>query len=92
MSQNFSEAELEQLLAEAEELLEQLDAEIFAYLAEEERAQLAEQTQNLAKLKAEVQQQIGKPAGAKISGYGEGMHEAIVEIAKAMKALGRYLS
>lgn len=92
MSRNFSDEELEQLLAEAEELLGQLDPEILAYLEEEDRAQLEEQAQSLKKLTAEVQDQISKPEGAKVSSYGEGMHEAIADIAKAMKALARYLS
>ena len=92
MTENFSEKELEQLLAEAEELLGQLDPEILAYLEEEERAQLEEQARSLKNLKAEVQDQISKQEGSKVSSYGEGMHEAIADIAKAMKALARYLA
>ena len=92
MNENFSDEELEQLLAEAEELLGQLDPEILAYLEEEERAQLDEQAQSLRNLKAEVQDQISKQEGTKFSSYGEGMHEAITEITKAMKALARYLA
>ncbi len=92
MADTVRQEELEQLLAEAEELLGQLDPEILAYLAEEERALLEEQAQSLKKLKAEVQDQISKQEGAKVSSYGEGMHEAIADIAKAMKALARYLA
>ncbi len=92
MTTTITQAELEQLLAEAEELLNQLNPEILAYLAEEERAHLEKQAQTLKELQAEVQSQLNKQAGAGVSSYGKGMHEAIEDIAKAMKALARSLA
>lgn len=92
MTEMINQAEIEQLLAEAEELLSQLEPELLAYLQEEERAHVEEQVQSLKKFHAEVQDQVNKQAGLKVSSYGEGMHEAITEIAKAMKALARYLA
>jgi hypothetical protein len=92
MTETINQTELERLLAEAEELLNQLEPELLAYLQKEERAHVGEQVQNLKKLQAEVQDQVNKQEGLKVSSYGEGMHEAIVEIGKAMKALARYLA
>jgi hypothetical protein len=46
----------------------------------------------LRKLKSEVQDKIGKGGPSKSRPYSEGMHEAIDDIAKAVKALASYLS
>lgn len=92
MEKTFSYDEIEQILAEADDLLEQIDPEIIAYLAEEQRLHLEQQAQCLKKLKAEVQDKIGKGVSSQSSSYSEGMHEAIADIGKAMKALTSYLS
>ncbi len=84
--------DIEQVLAEADDLLQQIDPEIIAYLEEEQRAQLEQQAQSLKKLKSEVQDRIGKEGPSKSKPYSEGMHEAIDDIVKAMKALASYLS
>jgi CDGSH-type Zn-finger protein len=59
---------------------------------EEQRAQLEQQAQDLKKLKSEVEDKIGKEGPSQGKPYSEGMHEAIEDIAKAMKALASYLS
>ena len=61
-------------------------------MEEDRRAQLERQAQSLRKLKSEVHDKIGKEGKPESSSYGEGMHEAIVDIAKAMKDLASYLS
>jgi hypothetical protein len=84
--------DVEQLLAEADELLQGINSEVIADMAQERRAQLEEHAQNLKKLKSDVQ---GKLAGAGTStslAQGEGMHEAILDIVKAMESLKSYLS
>ncbi|MCE5243590.1 MAG: hypothetical protein ABFD98_20090 [Syntrophobacteraceae bacterium] len=93
MQKTLKHEDIEQLLAEADELLLQIDPEIIEYMEEEQRAQLEEQAQSLKKLKAEIQDKIGKEGSPEQrSDYGEGIHEAIEDIAKAMKGLARYLS
>ncbi len=93
MQKTLKHEEIEQLLAEADELLQQVDPEIIEYMEEEQRAQLEEWAQGLKKLKAEIQDKIVKEGSPEHhSTYGEGMHEAIEEIAKAMKGLAIYLS
>jgi hypothetical protein len=92
MKKTFKHEDIEQILAEADDLLQQIDPKIMEYMEEEQRAQLEQQAQNLKKLKSEVQEKIEGEEPSQISSYGEGMHEAMDDIVKAMKALAKYLS
>ena len=92
MQKTFKYEDIEQLLAEADELLQQLDPEILEYLEEGDRAALEQQAQSLKKLKSEVQDKIGKEEPSESISYSEGVHEAMDDIVKAMKALASYLS
>ncbi len=92
MQKTFKYEDIEQLLAEADDLLQQIDPEIIEYLEEEQRAQLEKQVQSLKKLKSEVQDKIGKEGPSKrLRPYSEGMHEAMDDIVKAMKALASFM-
>jgi len=91
MQKTYKYEDIEQILAEADDLLQQIDPEIIEYLKEEQRAQLEQQVQSLKKLKSEVQDKIGKEGPSKSRPYSEGMHEAIVDIVKAMKALASFM-
>ena len=92
MEKTFKHEEIEQILAEADDLLQQLDPEIVQHMEEERRLQLEQHAQSLKKLKAEVQDKIGKEGTSESGPYSEGMHEAMDDIVKAMKALTSYLS
>jgi hypothetical protein len=92
MQKTFKHEDIEQILAEADELLRQIDPEITEYIDEEQRSQLEQQAQSLKKLRSEVQDKIGKEGTPESGSYAEGMHEAIEDIVKAMKGLGTYLS
>ena len=92
MQKTFKYEDIEQILAEADDLLQQIDPEIIEYMEEEQRAQLEKQVQSLKKLKSEVQDKIGKEGPSKSWPYSEGMHEAMDDIVKAMKALASYLA
>jgi hypothetical protein len=92
MQKTYEYEDIEQILAEAEDLLQQIDPEIIEYLKEEQRAQLEQKAQSLKKLKSEIQDKIGPEGASNSWPYGEGMHEAMDEIAKAMKALASYLA
>jgi hypothetical protein len=92
MQTTYKYEDIEQILAEAEDLLQQIDPEIIEYLKEDQRAQLEQQAQSLKKLKSEIQDKIGQEEPSKSRPYSEGMHEAMDDIAKAMKALASYLS
>lgn len=92
MKKTFEHKEIEQILAEADELLLQIDPQIIEYLEEERRFQLEQQAQSLKKLKIEVEGKIGSEGAPESSSYSEGVHEAIENIVKAMKGLAGYLS
>ena len=92
MQKTFKHEDIEQILAEADDLLQQIDPEIIEYMEEERRLQLEQHAQSLKKLKSEVQDKIGKEGAPESSSYGEGVHEAIEDIVKAMKGLASYLS
>jgi hypothetical protein len=91
MGKTFKQEEIERIMAEADELLQKIDPEIIKDMEERRRAQLEEHAQRLKKLKFEVQDKIKKEGTPESGSYGEGMHEAIEDIAKAMKELARYL-
>lgn len=92
MKKTFEDEDIDQMLAEADELLRQIDPEVIEYMEAGKRAQLEQHAQSLKRLKSEVQDKIGKEGVPEGSAYGEGMHEAIEDIAKAMKALAAYLA
>lgn len=92
MQKTFKYEDIEALLAEADELLQQIDPEVIEYMEEQKRAQLEQQAQRLKKLKSEVQAKIGNEEPSKSAPYSEGVHEAMDEIVKAMEALASYLS
>jgi DNA-binding transcriptional MerR regulator len=92
MKTTFKPKDIEQILAEADELLQQIDPEIIEDMEEEQRAQLEQQAKSLKKLKSEVQDKIGNEGAPESSSYGEGVHEAMDDIVNAMTALASYLS
>jgi hypothetical protein len=92
MTSTLKSKDIEQLLAEADELLQQIDPELLEYFEEEQRAQLEEHAQSLKKLKSEVHDKIEKEGTPESSSYSEGTHEAIEDIVKAMKTMTGYLS
>ncbi|MFW6052885.1 MAG: hypothetical protein ACOC8I_03135 [Desulfosalsimonas sp.] len=92
MSKNLESKDIEQLLAEADELLQQIDSDVIKEMEEEQRLQLEIHAQNLEKIKTEVHDKIGEKEIPDASSGAEGMHEAILEIVKAMRDLTKFLS
>ena len=92
MKKTFEYEDIEQILAEADDLLKQIDPEIIEYMEDERRLQLEQHAQNLKKLKSEVQGKIEKEGTPESRSYGEGMHEAMEDIVKAMKTMASYFS
>ena len=92
MQKTFQYEDIERLLAEADDLLTQIDPEVIKYMDEERRLQFEQHAESLKKLKSEVHDKIGKEETSESGSYSEGMHEAMDDIAKAMKALASYLT
>ena len=92
MPKNLESINIEQLLAEADELIRQINSDVINDMQEEHRLQFEKHTQNLKKIKSEVQSRIEKKGTSDISSSADGMHEAIQDIVKAMQDLTKYLS
>jgi hypothetical protein len=92
MPNNLESMSIEQLLAEADELIQKVNSDVIKDMKEEQRLQVEKQAQNLKKIKSEVQSQIKKKETSMFSSSFEGMHEAIQEFYKAMGEFARYLT
>ena len=83
---------IDRLLAEADQLIEQVNSYAIRDMEEEHRIQFEAHAQSLKKLRAEIQEKIDQEGTPEGGAYGEGMHQAIDEIVTAMKNLGSYFS
>jgi hypothetical protein len=79
---------LEELLAEADELIEKINSEFLEDLEEGHRLQFEKHAQRLQKIKSEVQAKTEEKGTIKSFSTAEGMHQAVLDIIKAMKDLG----
>ena len=87
MEKNLESKDIEQLLAEADELIQEIDSDVIKFMKEEHRLQFEKHAQNLKKIKSKVQGKIEKKGTSEIGSGAEGMHEAILDIVKAMHDL-----
>ena len=92
MSENRTSKSIDELMAEADELVQRINADALKHLKEEHRLQVEKHAQHLKKIKAEVRGKIEKKGTSKIDHGAEGMHEAFQEISKAMAELKKYIS
>jgi hypothetical protein len=92
MPKNAAYKNIKQLLAEADELIRQINSDAINDIQEEHRLQFEKHAQSLKKIKSEVQGKIEKKGTSEISSGVEGMHEAIQDIVRAMRDLKKYLS
>ena len=87
MSNNVASKNIEQLLAEADELIQQINSDAIKDMQEEHLLQFEKHAQSLKKIKSEVKGKIKKKGTSEISSSAEGMHEALQDIVKAMREL-----
>lgn len=87
MPKNLESKNIERLLAEADELIQQINSDAINDMKEEHLLQFEKHAQSLKKIKSEVQGKIEKKGTSEISSSAEGMHEAIQDIVKAMQDL-----
>jgi len=85
MPKNLDLLKIEQLLAEADDLIQQINSDVIKDMEEEHLLQFEKHAQNLKKIKSEVQSKIEKKGTSEIGSGAEGMHEAIQDIVKAMQ-------
>ena len=87
MPNNVAPKNIDRLLAEADELIQQINSDAIKDMQEEHLLQFEKHAQNLKKIKSEVQRKIEKKGTTEISSSAEGMHEAIQDIVKAIQDL-----
>ena len=87
MPNKLKSKNIEQLMAEADELMQQFNSDAIKDMKEEHRLQFEKHAQNLQKIKSEVQGKIEKKGTSEISSSAEGIHEAIDDIVKAMRVM-----
>jgi hypothetical protein len=92
MSKDLESQNSEQLLAEADELIRGINSIVMENMQEEHRLQFEIHVQNLKRIKSEAQGKIQKKDGSKNDSGAEGIHEAILDIVKAMGDLTKFLS
>ncbi|HSO61093.1 MAG TPA: hypothetical protein VLR50_08685 [Desulfobacterales bacterium] len=92
MAATFVRKDIDQLLAEADELIKQINSNAIKDMEEEHRIQFEKHAQSLKKLRSEVQEKLDKQGTPDSGTYSEGMHQAIEDIATAIKNLGSYFS
>jgi hypothetical protein len=78
---------IEQLLAEADALVQKINSEFIENLEEEHRLRFEKHAQRLQELKSEVRPKPKEKGIIESFSTAEGMHEAILDIVKAMKDL-----
>ena len=83
---------IDRLLAEADELIQQINSNTIKGMEEEHRIQFETHAQSLKRLRSEVQEKMEKEGKPDDGSYSEGMHKAIDDIMAAMKNLGSYFS
>ena len=83
---------LEQLPGEADEPVQKIQSEHLQDLEEEHRLQFEKHAQRLQELKSVVQAKLEEKGTIESFSSSEGMHEAMVDIVKAMKDLTKYLT
>jgi len=83
---------VDELLAEADALVQKYNSEFLEELEEEHRLQFEKHAQRFQELKSEVQTKTEEKGTVESFSTAEGMHEAVLDIVKAMKDLTSYFS
>ena len=89
MSKQSESKTLEQLMAEADELIQQINSEFMDDMEGKQRLQFEKHAQNLEKIKAGVRDGADKNKSTETGSGAEGMHEAIQDIVKAFREFGK---
>ncbi|MBF0204526.1 MAG: hypothetical protein HQK67_09490 [Desulfamplus sp.] len=87
MNENLKSINIEQLLAEADELIKQINLDAVKDMKEEHIIQFEKHAQELEKIKSKVKGKIKEPETSEILTSANGVHEAILDILKAMHCM-----
>lgn len=84
MSKTFEPKSIEQLLAEADELIRLINTDVIKDMQAEHRLQFEKHAQNFKRIKSDAQGIIESHGASHRDSGAEGVREAILEIVKAM--------
>ncbi len=87
----FKPSQIDEAMAEADDLIRQIYAEKIEGMGEEQRAAYREKVQRLEKLKAIVREKSGGAPAAGHASVSEGIHDAIDELVKAVNETAKEL-
>ncbi|MFH1983476.1 MAG: hypothetical protein ABIL58_16660 [Pseudomonadota bacterium] len=87
MKQDMNSKNISQLLREADELIQKMEADAFGDLQETQQLEFEAHAQKLKEIKAMVQVQDADHSKQEINTGADGMHRAIDEIVKSMQEL-----
>ncbi|MEE4358735.1 MAG: hypothetical protein V2I97_19860 [Desulfococcaceae bacterium] len=87
MEKNIESTDIEQLLAEADDLMQQINSDAIIDMEEDDYQQFERHSQNLKQIKSDVQGRMGKKETSEKDSGAEGVHEAILDIVKAMRGM-----
>jgi len=85
MPKSLETKNIDELLVEADILMQQINSDAIKDMKEEHRLQFETHAQALKKIKSEVQDKTQKTETSESSASAEDMHEAIHDIVKAMQ-------
>ena len=91
MAEHVDHKNIEELLAEADELVRQIHSDVIQDMEEEHRLRFEKHTENLKMVKSKVQDHIDKHGSWDVGSGAEGINEAIEAIVKATQEFKKYL-
>jgi hypothetical protein len=85
MSKTLESKSFEQLMAEADELIQQINTDVIKDLQAEHRLEFEKHAKNLKKIKTLAHSMSDNKSTSQRDAGADGMHEAILDIVKAMR-------
>ena len=87
MTKNMESKSLDQLMAEADELMLQINTDAAKDMEESHRLEFEKHAQRFNKIKSAVQGKVEKTESEQVTSSADGMHEAMQDIVKAFQNL-----
>ena len=87
MKQDMKSKDISQLLREADELIQKMEADAYGDLQETQQLEFAVHAQKIKEIKAMVETPVTDHSKQEMNTGADGMHRAIDEIVKSMKEL-----
>lgn len=78
---------MDQLMAEADALIQQIHSDVFHDMEEEHQLLFEKHAEDFKRLKSRIHSGSGSTSASESTSSAEGMHEAILDIVTAMKDL-----